>query len=90
MISKPNNIIPTNKSVIEAMNNLQELPHRSLEPSYFQEQNDFERQIQGQTFTIDTNNSQNQQGLTNTATGMRIKFYESNVVLDEVRKHFEE
>ena len=90
MISKPNNIIPTNKSAVEAMNNLQELPHRSLEPSCFQEQNDFERRIQGQTFTIDTNNSQNQQGLTNTATGMRIKFYESNVVLDEVRKHFEE
>jgi len=61
LINKPNNIIPTNKSVIEAMNNLQELPHRSLEPSYFQEQNDFERQMQGLTFTIDTNNSQNQQ-----------------------------
>jgi len=90
LINKPNNIIPTNKSVIEAMNNLQELPHRSLEPSYFQEQNDFERQMQGLTFTIDTNNSQNQQWLTNTATGMRIKFYESNVVLDECRKHYEE
>lgn len=89
LISKPNNIIPTNKTVDDAMKNLQELPHRQLDASYFQEQNDFERQIQWQTFTIDTNNSQNQQGLTNTATGMRIKFFESNVVIDEVRKHYE-
>lgn len=90
LISKPNNIIPTSKSVEEAMRNLQEVPHRQLDPSYFQEQNDFERQIQGLTFTIDTNNSQNQQGLTNTATGMRIKFYESNAVIDDVRKHYEQ
>lgn len=90
LISKPNNIIPTSKSVDEAMKNLQEIPHRQLDASYFQEQNDFERQIQWLTFTIDTNNSQNQQGLTNTATGMRIKFFESNAVIDEVRKHLEQ
>ena len=28
--------------------------------------------------------------MTNTATGMRIKFFESNTVIDEVRKHFEQ
>lgn len=89
LISKPNNIIPTTKSATDAMNNLIEIPHRQLDPSAFQEQNDFERQIQGLTFTIDTNNSNNTQGLTNTATGMRIKFFESNVVIDEIRKHFE-
>lgn len=90
LISKPNNIIPTSKSVDEALKNLQELPHRTLDASYFQEQNDFERQIQGLTFTIDTNNSQNQQGLTNTATGMRIRFFESNSVIEEIRKHLEQ
>lgn len=90
LISKPNNIIPTSKSVDEAMKNLQELPHRELNASYFQEQNDFERQIQWLTFTIDTNNSQSQQGLTNTATGMRIKFFESNSVIEEIRKHLEQ
>jgi predicted RNase H-like HicB family nuclease len=46
LISKPNNIIPTTKSVDEAMRNLMEVPHRTLDASYFQEQNDFERQIQ--------------------------------------------
>jgi len=61
LISKPNNIIPTSKSVADAMTNLQEIPHRTLDASYFQEQNDFERQIQGLTFTVDTNNSANQQ-----------------------------
>lgn len=90
LVSKPNNIISTTKTVDEAMKNLQELPHREINPSYFQEQNDFERQIQGLTFTIDTNNSANTQWLTNTATGMRIKFFESNSVIDAVRKNFEQ
>jgi len=89
LINKPNNIITTTKSVDQAMLNLQELPHREINSSYFQEQNDLERQIQWLTFTIDTNNSQNQQWLTNTATGMRIKFFESNTVVDEIRKHYE-
>jgi hypothetical protein len=90
LISKPNNIIPTTKSVDEAMRNLMEVPHRTLDASYFQEQNDFERQIQWLTFTVDTNNAASQQWLTNTATGIRIKFFESNVVIDEIRKHFEQ
>jgi hypothetical protein len=90
LISKPNGIIPTNKPVEEAMKNLQEIPHRELNASYFQEQNDFERQIQSATFTVDTSNPQNQQALTNTATGARIKFFESNTVIEEIRKHFEQ
>jgi len=89
LISKPNNIIPTTKNVEEAMSNLQELPNRDINPSYFQEQNDFERQIQGLSFTVDTSNQRNAQALTNTATGARIKFYESNVVLDQIRRQFE-
>lgn len=30
------------------------------------------------------------QGLTNTATGAKIQAFESNIVMDELRKHFEE
>ena len=41
------------------------------------------------TFTVDTSNPNNQQALTNTATGARIKMFESNTVLEEIRKHFE-
>lgn len=89
LISKPNNIIVTSKNAQEAMANLIEIPHRELNSSFFQEQNDFERQIQSMTFTVDTSNAQSQQALTNTATGIRIKFFESNSVIDEVRKHFE-
>lgn len=88
--SKPGNIIVTSKDVQTAMQNLIELPMRSLPIDYFQEQNDLERQIQAMTFTVDTSNPQNQQALTNTATGIRVKFFESNSVIDEVRKHFEE
>jgi hypothetical protein len=90
LVSKANNIIATTKTVEEAQRNLVELNHREINPSYFQEQNDFERQIQGLSFTVDTSNPKSQQSLTNTATGARIKFYESNVVIDEVRKHFEQ
>jgi hypothetical protein len=68
LISKPNAIIPTTKTVEEAMRNLQELPSRDINPGYFNEQNDFERQIQAMSFTVDTSNQKNQQALTNTAT----------------------
>lgn len=90
LISRPNNIIATTKDAITAQNNLIELPHRQLTNDYFAEQNDIERQIQAQSFTVDTSANKSNQALTNTATGARIKFFESNTVIDELRKHFEE
>ena len=90
MVSKPNNIIPTTSDAVTAQNNLIELPHRNLTTDYFQEQNDLERQIQTSTFTVDTSAQRSQQALTNTATGIRVKFFENNSVIDELRKHFEE
>lgn len=90
LISRPNNIIATTKDGRTAMENIIEMPHRELNSSYFQEQNDIERQIQAQTFTVDTTANKSNQALTNTATGARIKFFESNTVIDELRKHFEE
>lgn len=89
LISKPYGVIPTTGEVAQAMLNLQELPMRQLPSDYFQIQNDIERQIQTQTFTVDTSNPKSQQALTNTATGARIEFYESNAVLDQVRKNYE-
>lgn len=90
LISRPNNIIATTKDAETAQRNLIEIPHRELNSSYFQEQNDIERQIQSQTFTVDTSANKSNQALTNTATWARIKFFESNTVIDELRKHFEE
>ena len=89
MVSKPWNVIPTSRSIEDVQANLFEIPMRTLTSDYFQEQNDFERQIQAVTFTVDTSNPQNQQALTNTATGARIKFFESNIVIDDKRKAFE-
>lgn len=66
------------------------MPQREINSSYFNEQNDFERQIQAMTFTVDTSSPNSDQSLTNTATGARIKFFESNTVMDEIRKHLEE
>lgn len=90
LISKPGNIIVTAADAQTALANCVELPFRPIPNDYFQEQNDFERQIQSMTFTVDTSNQQNSQALTNTATGIKVKFFESNSVIDEVRKHFEE
>lgn len=90
LISKPYGVIPVQGDVRDAMNNCVELPMRSLPADYFQFQNDIERQIQGQTFTVDTSNQRGQQALTDTATGMRIEFFESNSVLDQCRKNFEQ
>ena len=90
LISKPNNIIATTKDAVTAQNNLIEIPHRSIPSDYFAEQNDIERQIQSQTFTVDTSVQRSQQALTNTATWARIKFFESNTVISELTNHFEE
>lgn len=89
LISKPGAIIPTTKSMQELDNYFREIPYRDINNGYFSEQNDMERQIQAVTFTIDTSNPRNQNSLTNTATGARIKMFESNTVIEEIRKHFE-
>lgn len=90
LISKPYGVIPVQGDVETAKANCQELPMRQLPSDYFQFQNDIERQIQGQTFTVDTSNQRGQQALTDTATGMRIEFFESNSVIDQCRKNFEQ
>lgn len=90
LVSRPNGIITTTKSVQEAKANLEQMHQETIDPAFFNEQNDFERQIQSASFTVDTSNQRNQQALTNTATGIRVAFFESNSVIDEVRKHFEE
>ena len=72
------------------MANLIEVPYRQVPPAYFQEQNDFERQIQSMSFTIDTSSQQGNQSLTNTATGIKVKAFESNSVMNMVRDNFEQ
>lgn len=88
--SAPGNIIPTKNSVADAMNNLMEIPYRNIPPAYFNEQNDFERQIQAASFTVDTASPRSDQALTNTATGIKIQQFETNAVADYARQHLEE
>lgn len=86
----PGAILMTTKSWKDALENFVELPHRQIPAEYFQEQNDLERQIQAATFTIDTTTPKSNQWLTQTATGIRVKEFETNSVMEELRKHFEE
>lgn len=90
LIDAPNWIIPTTKSAQEALANLVELPLRQLPPQHFQEQNDFERQIQAMSFTIDTAWTNTAQSLTNTATWIKVKAFESNSVMNMIRENLED
>lgn len=83
-------LIPTGASMDAVDANLREVPYRDINPSYFQEQNNFERDIQNGSYTVDTSQQPGQQALTNTATGAKIKFFESNSVIGMVRDNFEE
>lgn len=83
-------IIPIGGSLQQAEANLKELDRREINPSYFQEQNNFERDIQNSSFTIDTAQQPGAQALTDTATGARIKFFESSAVIAMVRDNFED
>lgn len=57
------------------------MPARDLNNSYFNEQNDIERQFQSATFTINTNSPITQNSLTNTATGAKIQSFDTDAVL---------
>jgi len=84
-------IIPDAISASEVVtNHLLELPHRQLDMQYFNEQNDFERQIQAATHTIDIANRSPWVGQTNTATGEKIQYAEMNDVVNDVRQSFED
>ena len=72
-----------------ALANLVERTFPEINPSYFQEGNDLERQLQAMTFRTDVSQPQSQQALTDTATGARIKFFETSKVKAMVRKRFE-
>lgn len=61
-----------------------------MPPAYFQNQNDMDRQIQTATFGVDPTTPQGNQAGTNTATGMKISFFDNNGVTDEIRRHLEE
>ena len=84
-------IIPDSMTAREVIDNhLLELPHRDLSVQYFNEQNDFERQIQAASYTIDIANRSPWVGQTNTATGEKIQYAEMNDVVNDVRQSFED
>lgn len=85
----PWNIIVCNKWVDQAKRNLEEVQNRPLEPQYFSNINDMNRDFQSLTHTTDVSQPWGQWALTNTATGARISFFESNSVIAELRKNFE-
>lgn len=84
------NIISTSRGWQEALLNLVQLPMKEVSSSYFQEQWDLERQFQTLSFTVNTSTPITQNSLTNTATGAKIQANDTDAVMLETQKHFEE
>jgi len=90
LVRRPNGIIMTDRNIEVVNANMMQLPLIQLDQNYFNESNDFERQIQSATFTTDVSSPNSSQALTNTATGARISLWENNTVMDQIRKQLEE
>lgn len=88
--SAPGGIIPVNKGMQAAEAGIKEMEHRDINNSYFSNQNEIRRDLQSLSFTVDTTAPTGQQGFTNTATAVRARFFESNVMYADTLKHLEE
>ena len=88
LVSRPGGIIAA-KDTRMAMEQVQEVPFKEVPSDYFQDKNDKERDFQVLSHTVDVTNQRNAQSLTNTATGARISLFESNAVMDRIRRRFE-
>lgn len=86
----PGSMIIAPQGVQQAQQNLVELPYKPIPNEYFAAQNETRRDMQSISFTVDTTQSTSSQGFTNTATGVRARVYESNVMYGDTLKHFEE
>ena len=73
----------------QAKAGFEEIADRPLDNSYFSDINDLNRSAQRLSHTTDVTQPQWQTAETNTATGAKISFFESNSVIAELRKNFE-
>lgn len=76
--------------VEQAKRGFEEIADRPLDNSYFSDMNDLNRDAQRLSHTTDVTQPQGQTNLTNTATGAKIAFFESNSVIAGLRKNFEQ
>lgn len=74
----------------EALKHMYEMPHRPLPADYFNNGMDQERQIQAATFSVDTANTKTTGALSNTATWAKIDYAESNIVVEHLKRHWED
>lgn len=86
----PGSVIIATNGVDQAQTGLQQLQYPSLPSEYFAGQNEIRRDMQAVSFTVDTTAPTTQQGFTNTATAVRARFFESNVMYADTLKHYEE
>jgi len=90
MSQGPGSLIPATKGMESAQLGVQEIPHREINNSYFANNNEVRRDMQSVAFTVDTTAPSSTQGFTNTATAVRARFFESNVIYADTLKHYEE
>lgn len=88
--SAPGAVIPVTNGMAAAQAGLQEITYRPIPGEYFANQNETKRDMQSLSFTIDTSAPSSRQGFTNTATAVRARFFESNIMYADTLKHLEE
>jgi len=88
--SAPGAIIPVTNGIDQARNGLEEIEYRPIPGEYFANQNEIKRDMQSLSFTVDTSAGNSSQGFTNTATGVRARMFESNIMYADTLKHIEE
>lgn len=86
----PGYIITAHNGVEQAQQGFQQIQRQTIDPAYFSNQNEIRSDMQTVSFTIDAGNPLNNAGTTDTATAVRAKFFDSNVVYSNVLKHYEQ
>lgn len=86
----PGYVITAHNGVPAAQEGFQQIQRQTIDPAYFSNQNEIRADMQTVSFTIDAGNPLNNAGTTDTATAVRAKFFDSNVVYSNVLKHYEQ
>jgi hypothetical protein len=86
----PQGIIPVSKGMEAAQQGLQEVERRTIDSSYFSNQNEIRGDMETVSFSINALNSGIRPGSSETATGIKATYYDSNIVMQGLLRQFEE
>jgi hypothetical protein len=86
----PKAVIPVSQGIENAVNGLKEIERRPIDPNYFANQNEIRNDMETVSFSVNALSSGSRPGSSETATGTKAAYYDSNIVTSDVLAHFEE